>query len=42
MRALGLELPDNHHREDDFVLVEASKCAWIGEQNAGVEDVDAT
>ena len=41
MRALGLELGDDHDRKHDLVLVETGDGTGIGEQHAGVQDVRA-
>jgi hypothetical protein len=38
---LALQLGDHHDGEDDLVLGEATQCAGIGEQDAGVEHVRA-
>ena len=41
MRALGLELGDDHDRQHDLVLGEPGDGAGVGEQHAGVQDVRA-
>ena len=42
MVTLGFQLGDDHDREDDVMLVESRDGRWVGEQDAGVEDVGVT
>jgi hypothetical protein len=37
--ALGLELGNHHHRQDDPVLGEPADGGRVGQQDAGVQDV---
>ena len=41
MVAFGLQFRDHDDRQHDFVLLEAVQGAWIGQQDAGVENIGA-